>query len=335
MGFPFLSAKKMGISIEDEGIRYIEASKNKDGVRVHRAGMIPLDKGLIEGGKILNQEAVELQLALANKEHRIGGRKVSLAVPSSFVVIRKLQIPPLPDREVRGLIEVELESSIHLPFSRPYFDYHKLGTVETDPEEGPQDHYLVIAAPGDLIDQYVSLLKQIDLHTVAVDIEPLALYRVLAVGGTSLPQNFMLVQMGLHSINVGIFQQDIPEFMRNIPLDLGNYAAASDEKSLSTASLYRVLRERNAFVSFSDDLSRELERVINFYQFSLKNDGTRIETVYFTGDLPQMEEMLHVLRERLPQFHIHLLPLEHISRDPASQWELQAYTVALGLSLRG
>lgn len=335
MGLLFFSTRKIGISIDDEGIRYMETSRSKDGIRIHQAGMVKLDKGLIHGGKILDQDAAELQVALASKELPIRKRKVTFAVPSSYVVIRKLMLPPLPAREIRALIEVELESSVHLPFSRPYFDFHKLETDLTDPEAGPQDHYLVIAAPGDMIDQYVSLLRAMHLEPAAADIEPLALGRVLASGGMNLPQTYMLVQMGLHSINVGISQQEVPQFVRNIPLDLANYDIRPDEKALSSAQLYTYLQERNTLRAFSEDLSRELERVINFYQFSLKNDGSRIETIFITGDFPDLNEILRFLQERMPQIHVQLLPLAHIHHDPDLSAELHAYSVALGLSLRG
>lgn len=349
MGFhlPFLPAKKrIGLTIDDDGLRYIETSHTKGEIQIHQIGMIPLDRGIMAAGKVVDQEALELQLSLAKKDLRLSGKKVSLAVPSSVVVIRMLSLPPLPEREIRSLIEVELESSIHLPFSRPYFDYYKLpqgiqipavrqtSSVEEAPEE-LEDHYLVIAAPGDLIDQYVALLKLLNLDTVSVDIEPLALYRILALSGVSLSHDFLIVQLGLHSINVGIFQEDIPEFLRNIPLDLENYKIQADEKTLTSVELLQFLEQRNAFSSFAEDLARELERVINFYQFSLKNGVAKIERLYLTGDFPDIEKMVNYLRDRLPQLHIAQLPLEHIQHDPAHRPVLQAYSVALGLSLRG
>ncbi len=350
MGFylPFLSPKKrIGLTIDDDGLRYIETSHTKDEIKIHQIGMIPLDRGIIAGGKVIDQQALELQLTLAKKDLRLGGNKVSLAVPSSFVVIRMLSLPPLPEKEIRSLIEVELESSIHLPFSRPYFDYYKLppgsytpvrqglSSAEEKMSEEREDNYLVIAAPGDLIDQYVSMVKLLNLKTVSVDIEPLALYRILALSGVSLSQDFLIVQLGLHSINVGIFQADIPEFLRNIPLDLENYKIQADEKTLTSLELLQFLEQRNAFTSFAEDLARELERVINFYQFSLKNGAAKIDRLYLTGDFPDIEKMIKYLRERIPQLQVAQLPLEHVQHDLANQSVLQAYSVVLGLSLRG
>lgn len=346
MGLPFFpSKKKIGLTIEENGIRIVETSQSAGMIQIHRMGMIPLERGLIDGGKVIDQEALELQLSLRTKELALGRKKVALAVPSSFVVIRKIALPSLSAKEVRSYIEIELESSIHLPFSRPYFDYFKLpksgvpaiqpGSNPEESAEGFDDQYLVIAAPGDLIDQYVSVLKRLNLTVTSVDIEPLALYRILADSGRKLSKDLIIVQLGLHSINVGIFQGDIPEFLRNIPLDLENFKINEEENILTSSELLQFLEQRNAFTTFAEDLARELERVINFYQFSLKNGGARLDEMYLTGDFPDIDKMVGFLRERLPQLRIAPLPLEHIQYESANETELQAFTVALGLSLRG
>ncbi|MFD2369069.1 type IV pilus biogenesis protein PilM [Brevibacillus sp. GCM10020057] len=345
MGLPFLpSRKKVGVTIEEDRIRIVETSQNKGSIQIRRMSSIPLERGLIAGGKIMDEKALELQLSLAGQDLSLGRKKVSLAVPSSFVVIRKLSLPPLPPKEVRSLIEVELESSIHLPFSRPYFDYYKLPqSVASSPSdeneeaagEGAEDSYVVIAAPGDLIDQYVSLLKWLQLKTESVDIEPLALYRFLERSGVALSENLLIVQFGMHSINVGIFHGEIPEFLRNISLDLDNYRMDVPGRVLSSKELLAFLEQHNAFETFAEDFARELERVINFYQFSLKNGTVRLDTMYLTGDFPDIDRMVGFLRERLPQLQIAPLPVGHIQHATASEAELQAYSVALGLSLRG
>lgn len=341
MGLPFLpSKKKVGVTIEEDRIRIVETSRNKGSIQIRRMSCIPLERGLIAGGKVVDEKALELQLSLAGQDLSLDRKKVSLAVPSSFVVIRKLSLPPLPQKEIRSLIEVELESSIHLPFSRPYFDYYKLassppGPTEEEAEEGAEDQYVVIAAPGDLIDQYVSLLKWLHLKTEAVDIEPLALYRLLEHSGVAPSQDLLIVQLGLHSINVGIFHGEIPEFLRNIPLDLEHYQLDASGRILTSNELLAFLEQHNAFETFAEDFARELERVINFYQFSLKNGTARPDTMYLTGDFPDIDRMVGFLRERLPQLEIAPLPLGPIKHASASETELQAYSVALGLSLRG
>jgi len=335
----------IGVVIEDAGIRIAEAKKTSVGYTMQQAALIPVEHGDIVGGKILNGEAVELQLALAVKDFQVKKKKAVLAVPSSFVVIRKVNIPKVKPAEVRPLLEIELESTIHLPFSRPYFDFYKVENESPLPkkedraadDEGLQleeDTYLLVAAPGDCIDQYVSLMKTFDIEVIAVDIEPLALYRLLYAQEPDHKQNIMFVQLGIHSVNVSIFQRDMPEFLRNIPLALANYEVAATKQTYSASDLGYLVDNSNLY-SFVNDLVRELERVISFYQFSMKNDGTRVETIYITGNFPSLEHICHFLQQRMNSVEVTLFPIHQIAHafeEPAS---LHGFTVAVGLSLRG
>ncbi|MGC5326609.1 type IV pilus biogenesis protein PilM [Brevibacillus sp. SYSU BS000544] len=344
---PFSSKKThIGLAIDDQGIRYSELVLGTDGIRMEQMGIIQVDNGLIESGKIVKQEELELQLALAKKDLRMRKKKAVLAVPSSFVVIRKLTLPKLSPNEVRPILEIELETTVHLPFSRPYFDYIKLREILPnktnsqlaefgEAEAEPMDEYLIIAAPGDVIDQYVRMMKLVDVTVTAVEIEPLALYRLLEGSGSVIPTDFMFMQLGLHSVNVSIFQGEIPEFLRNIPIDITNYVVGVDTKEWRAEDFYHHLNASGMYDSFANDLLRELDRVINFYQFSMKNDGTRIKQIYITGEFPTMERFLPHINNRLSGIETLLFPTHHIACKDSQVDNLQAFTVAAGLSLRG
>lgn len=329
---------RIGIAIEEEGLRFVEAKCVDGGVEIRQAGLIRLEDGCMENGRIIDMERAKLQLALAKKELRLSKKKAILSIPTSTVVIRKTRQPRLSPEEIRSLLEIELGTTIHLPFSRPYFDFHKIGEVEPeqDPNERdgfglddalPEDEYLVIAAPGDVIDPYIELLKVLDLEVTAVDIEPLALYRLLLASGEGHPTDFMFLQLGPHAVNVSIFQSDIPEFLRSIPIQMAHYQPAGEPALQGESS--------GALDAFVQDLIREVDRVINFYQFSMKNDGTRIKTIYITGEVPNLEEMIAMLQPRMSSLQIHPLPTHHIRHQPTLQKSVQAITAAAGLTLRG
>ncbi|WP_139490268.1 type IV pilus biogenesis protein PilM [Brevibacillus dissolubilis] len=345
LSLPFMKKKhRLGATIEDTGIRLVEARKQGSRYVLEQTVFIPFPQGSVSGGKIINKEAVELAIALAKKDLNLKSRQVNLAVPSSFVVVRRHALPPLLAKDARALIEIELDTTIHLPFTRPYFDIHKLETgAAMTPAQAPttegeaeaaatsQDEYLIVAAPGDVIDQYVELLRLLDLKVVAADIEPLALYRLLDLTDKPMAQDIMFVQLEPGFANVSMFSRDTPEFLRNIPLDLNTYAPDIS----SSADLYEALDDEYVFQAFTADLVRELERVINFYQFTYKNDGTRIKAIYLTGDFPFLDNILQHLRERINNAELMLFPTQSLRHAYLESTDLQAYTVAAGLSLRG
>ncbi|WP_051330747.1 type IV pilus biogenesis protein PilM [Aneurinibacillus terranovensis] len=336
------SPGRVGMELEDEGLRYAEVRYSSGGLKIKQAGMIPLDSGLIENGKIIDEDQVLVQLALGLKEAKLKHKKAVISAPTSSVVMRKVSLPKLPPKEVRSFIEIELESTIHLPFSRPYFDFYKMGQDEntnkdTEASEAElQDQYLVIAAPGDLIDQYVRLFSELDIQLAAVDIEPLALYRLLDMLQLHTGEQYhMFIHLGMHTVDVSFFNREIPEFMRNIPLDLTNYKITMDERNLQSSDLLQFLEDRGMFDSFANDLVRELDRVINFYHFSMKNDGTRMQKIYVTGDFPDIDRMIPFLKERLSVQEIISLPVHSYVDGFSATANVQAYTVPFGLSLKG
>jgi Tfp pilus assembly PilM family ATPase len=333
--FPRKKSGYVGMILEDGGLRYAEVRHDAREVHIKKTGFIELDSGVIERGKIIDRVRIESEFGMRVREEQLRGKKAVLAVPSSSVFIRKVSLPPVPDKEVRMLLEVELESTIHVPFPRPYFDYHKLEQVVTDEQGEEQDQYLVVAAPGDVIDQYIELFDLLHIELMAVEIEPLALYRVLDKRQEMEEKDFMIVQLGLHGVNVFFFQGSVPEFVRNIPIDLTNYNITLDERGMQSYSLIQYMKDRGMFDGFARDLMRELERVLTFYEFNIKKDGTRVQKIYLTGDFPNIEKMISVLRKNIEHADVMRFPDDHIVHSFAEQDELQAYMVPIGLSMRG
>lgn len=326
---PRNKAGYVGMTMMDDGLRYAEVRATASRIQMRQAGFIELDEGIIRNGKLMDEGKAIEQLEAGIKNTKLKRKKIILSVPTSSVIIRKISLPKVPMKEIRPLLEVELESTVHLPFSRPYFDFYKMEEeVRVESPEGSEDEaewmdqYVVIAAPGDLIDEYIDLFSELKLNLEAIDIEPLALYRVLASYHFSEPEEcVMYMQVNKHTVNVSFFKEEIPEFVRNIPLDLTTYKQKTEEEGMTD--------------SFAGELFREVERVINFYQFTMKNDGTRVNKLYVTGEFPNQESLVSFIKERLTNVEVLPLPVEHVVHPFAAEEEVQAYTVPIGLSMKG
>ncbi|QYY42117.1 Tfp pilus assembly protein, ATPase PilM [Aneurinibacillus thermoaerophilus] len=324
----------IGMVLEDRGLRYAEVHHDAQTIHIKKAGFFELDSGLIERGKLIDCARIESELSTKVQEEGLKGKKAIISLPSSSVFIRKVLLPPVPEKEVRMLLEVELESTVHVPFQRPYFDYYKLEQAPNGEAEEEQEQYWVVAAPGDLVDQYIELFSVLRIELVAAEIEPLALYRVLAKYRAE-EEEFIIVQLGLHSVNVFFFKGDIPEFVRNIPIDLTNYNITLDERGMQSYSLIQYMEDRGMFDGFARDLIRELERVLTFYEFNMKKDGTRISKMYLTGDFPNIEKIISILQENIKHAEVTRFPAEHIFHPFTGQDEVQAYMAPIGLAMRG
>jgi Tfp pilus assembly PilM family ATPase len=146
--------------------------------------------------------------------------------------------------------------------------------------------------------------------------------------------HFMFVQLRIHDVNVSFFHGDIPEFVRNISIDLANYKITNDERSMDSHSVFRYMEERGMLGGFAGDLVRELERVLSFYEFNISKNGERVQKIYLTGDFPGIEEMVSILSGRIEHAEVVPFPIEHIEYELIVE-NVQAYTVPIGLSMRG
>ncbi|BAU26990.1 Tfp pilus assembly PilM family ATPase [Aneurinibacillus soli] len=321
----------VGMLLTDTGLRYAEVRTTGDRVQVKQAGLIELESGCVEGGRIVDMEKTIARLSAGLRHTRLKHKRVSVSVPTSMVIVRTVPLPKVPAREVRPLLEMELSSTVHLPFTNPYFDYYKLPDEvieERENEEGQTetirlDNYLIVAAPGGIIEEYTGLFDRLDLSLHAIDIEPLALHRLLMRAGVDNESCMMYMQFGTDVINVSFFQEGVPEFIRSIPLTLSNY------QSVAGAHIPEGLE------AFAIEATREVERVLNFYQFTIKNDGTRVRTIRITGTFAGAEKVIEVMRGVLSGIDISLFPADHIIHPFFEDRDIQDYTIPIGLSMKG
>ncbi|MGX1192723.1 type IV pilus biogenesis protein PilM [Metabacillus sp. SLBN-84] len=282
-GFRF-SKKTGNFTIKDDAIRYAEL-KQAEPLMMGTCEERLLPEGLIRGGVIQDFDTLSLILDECVNEWGIKGRKVRFTVPDSHVVIRKVSVPgDLIDDEIRGHLYVEIGSSIHLPFDEAVFDY--IVTGRTDKEL----QLLLFASGEELVRSYSDLFDSAGLKPDAADISPLCQYRFYLnqkpkVGHAS---SVMLIQYDLSGVNLSIFQQEQPVFMRNIEV----------EKNIRESEQISVSMSPEDFRLQANEIIKEIDHVLNFYRFSLNQGNDEVSSFILTGDHPLLHEAERLLAER-------------------------------------
>ncbi|MGP1909216.1 type IV pilus biogenesis protein PilM [Metabacillus sp. JX24] len=282
-GFRF-SKKTGNFTIKDDAIRYAEL-KQSEPLMMGMCEERLLPEGLIRGGVIQDFDTLSLILDECISEWGIKGRKVRFTVPDSHVVIRKVSVPgDLIDDEIRGHLYVEIGSSIHLPFDEAVFDY--IVTGRTDKEL----HLLLFASSEELVRSYSDLFDTVGLKPDAADISPLCQYRFYLNQKTKVDHasSVMLIQYDLSGVNLSIFQQEQPVFMRNIEVEK-NVRESDRMSGTLTAEEFRLQ---------ANEIMKEIDHVLNFYRFSLNQGNDEVSSFILTGDHPLLHEAERLLAER-------------------------------------
>ncbi|ANB59830.1 type IV pilus assembly [Anoxybacillus amylolyticus] len=297
--------KVANLVIKDHVIRYVEL-KPTDPFTIQKHGERDLPKGLIHDGKIMDRETVTMILEECVDEWKLKNRRVRFLVPDPVVVIRRLSLPAdLQEDEIRGYLFMELGTTIHLPFEHPVFDY---ALLEKTSEKLT---ILLFAAPEPIVRDYAELLEEVNVRPIVADVSPLCVYRLFhAADQVRRDDHLLIVQIDESSVNVSAFFNDAPIFMRQLLFEVPN----------------ETIRQDEWFRPF-EDVYKEIERVMNFYRFSLQQGNAQITKIFLTGDHPKLPHLHEAMQERFD------VPVERLTEPFASAIEPR-YHLAWGLGLK-
>ncbi|OAT84403.1 type IV pilus assembly protein PilM [[Bacillus] enclensis] len=312
LSFLSSSQKTANIVFTDHCIRYLEL-KQTSPLLVSSMAERRLPDGVIKGGRIVDEETLLFILEECIDEWKIKRKPVRYVVPDPFVILRKVSIPSdIREDEVEGYLFLEIGSSIHLPFEDPVFDYSLL---ESDHEK---QEVLLVASQEEIVDGYKRLLEEVKLKPVAADIAPLALYRaVLHEKEASPNEHTMLLHMDEQLLTISIFHKHEPIFTRPIPLE----GPEKDDEVVESLP-----------VDLLGDTLNEIEKVMNFYRYSLNKGEQSVSKTIVSGDHPRLIELRQQLQERI-SIPVELLSLRNVTTF--NDEKIQAgYAIAFGLALK-
>ncbi|MEK5257151.1 pilus assembly protein PilM [Paenibacillus sp. FSL F4-0125] len=328
-----LGPKVAGISIEATGIRYI-SFKNKQSWEVRKKRYLPLLPGMIIENQVADSEALYDRVRQWVKKEGLRGSKVSLSIPPSQIIIRKMSIPSTNDKQVEQLVKLEVETGLHLPFENPVYDYV---TLEVDEEHS---HLLVFAAPRKSIQDYVDILERAGLRISSVEISATALARSIATGHGESFAETMLINLEPSVMDIYMFRNGNPVFIRTINLlDLhkGRNVAATAMEFMADSEVLAetaVAVEEQLSPEQMVEITAEISRMLSFYQYSLHDGSTRIKNLVITGT-PSIRKQLDLeLQQSLAELDITPISLDQMGKNAVSDLELNDYRVAAGTALK-
>ena len=328
MAFSLFTPKNriINLVLNDHSIRLLEL-KQANPPSAQRWNERFLPPGIISDGKITDIDSLSNILEECIDEWKIQRRQIRFLVPDPLVIIRKVSIPSeIQDDEIQGYLYLELGSSIHLPFEEPVFDFYPL---END---GKTRDLLLFVAPEQQVMEYANLLSKLKLNPIAADISPLALYRLYhQLDNTSANEVIFSVQFDLTSVNLCIFEKNVPLVMRQFPLPF-NVDIWDVKKDLTGKLVFKYTGEAEELVIQFEDIFREISKLSDFYRYTLNNEKSDITKFLLNGDHPMLQAIYDEMIERLD------VPVDKISLESDSKGKKEnlppSQLLSLGLALK-
>lgn len=218
-----------------------------------------------------------LSAALSNLriQSGIGLRKVlaAVAMPSSAMATKVVNLPPLSNRERQAAFQLEMERFLNLDDRDVVGDYIPL--AEEDANSGNQESYLLMAIQQKWINLLRTVLKGAHVHPEAIEPEPVTLFRLLQLLSRSRTEGtHVLVDLGASGTRVVVARKGQLLLFRELAVG-GNHLTAALARALNMEwheaetlkrSRYQEAEEIPELSAEAEHLRKEIERSLRYVE---------------------------------------------------------------------
>ncbi len=340
----------LALDIGVHSIKLAQLRRKGSRVILTRFGQIETPKGVLEGGKVKDAEAVAQRVRLLMKRHRIREKKVLLSLSDQVVITRPVKMPKMTAKELKEAMRWEAEKYITLPIEDAVVDYVKLHDITG--QEKDEVEVLLVASPREVVNGYIEVMENINLYPVAIDIEAFSLLRVMRYlyGATMSADNegkiFLVLDLGADSTNLVVIEDGQFAFSRNIAIGGNSFTQAVMESENVDREEAESLKATTRFLSIMgiqalvDDLLREIRRSIDYYLLYRGNKSDKnINEFWATGGGIRQNGLLSFLGHDLKLEPRIINPFDKIELHKRYASEMSEFVpsmnVAIGMALRG
>ncbi|HEY3379402.1 MAG TPA: type IV pilus assembly protein PilM [Armatimonadota bacterium] len=363
------ASNTVGIDIGSHSIKVVQVVSTRNGYALMRAGSTLTPVEAVKQGVVEDRFAVAESVRRLLQDLGITSPMAIAALSGPSVVVRQVQLPAMPEHQLRKSIYWEARNYISFPVEDSLLEFQILNTHTQDGI--PQMDVMLVAAPRELVDSRVAALEQAGVEPIAVELEPFALIRAaidLPMGLAGPQESLALVDIGATYTNISIIANGIFGLTRSV-MTAGNSFTEAIAKVLgvemlqaerikeeetqvvvdeaSRAQLSPVGQEASrAIESTLEELVREIRRSFAFYDYQQNPAGggdqrtvAGISRVILSGGSAKLGGIAHYLQDQL-SIPVDLVDLfgHHLVHLPDGAEELQAQmpllATAFGLALR-
>lgn len=243
----------IGLDIGTSSVRAAQLSSAKGAVRLDALGQVALPDGAVRDGQVLDTTTVARAIKDLFKHSKLTGKKISLGVASSRVIVRQIDLPWLPGDELKKSLEFSVSDMLPVAVEEFYLDFCALEELVV--EGARMVRGLLVAAPRDLIMSNLEAVQQAGLKPVAVDLAPFAVLRTVGTGVAGPHGELLqsqtgveaLVEVGAGVTTVIVHEHGVPRFVRIVPMG---------GQSVTDAVAERLGIDRGSAESIKQELSQ-------------------------------------------------------------------------------
>ncbi|RPJ97349.1 pilus assembly protein PilM [Rummeliibacillus sp. TYF005] len=257
------------------------------------------------------------------KNWGIKGQNVSFYVPESTVMMKAIEHPQeLEDVvSIKQYVEMEIGRTIHLPFENPLIDIY-------DAKQG-DGKATIFATNAEEVQKVVGLLTDAGLTPVVADIKVISLIRLVNLLLPNLVNTTtLLANWSINELSLVIYSFGEVEFLRfqTIETERSKWQSRYTEDDFDYFYNDEISQYQNALF----EPLAEIERIINFYQYSLNKGEKGVDQIVVLGDSPELKYIAEMLESQVT-LPVHILTDQVMEEEFPNFKASQASLISLAL----
>ncbi len=208
------STTLVGLDIGSTSIRAVEATTTKDRPVISNFGQAFLPAGTVVGGVVKDERAVTGALRQLWVSSTFSSRNVVLGITHQQVIVREIDLPKLPPKDLRQALPFLVREVLPLPIDQALLDFFPLRANEQTRAGSDTMHGLLIAAPKDPVIDTVHAVEAAGLRVTHIDLSCFAALRAAAHLANDTEA---LLDLGANGTNVIVHTDGTPQVVRTLP----------------------------------------------------------------------------------------------------------------------
>lgn len=292
----------IGLDIGSGYLKLVQLKDTKGGYELEQFDMIPLPPELIVDGSIIDSLRLVDSLKELARKARIKAKDVTISIAGhASVIIKRVALPDMSEDELYESIKFEAEQYIPFDIDDVDLDFQILG-----PKEDPgQMDVILVAVKKDIINEYLSVVKEAGFNCQIVDVNAFALENIYEINYEIEPEkNVALVNIGASTINMNILKGGISVFTRDSAVGSNLHTEVLQREFNLTYEVAERLKRGEPVenVSPQDALSvMELasEEIISEVNRSLEYFHEDIHEIVLSGGCALIRDFPNLLAEKI------------------------------------
>ena len=321
MAFFRKASEIFGLDIGSSAVKVLQLRVAGSSYRLGALGIAPLPPDAIADGTIKDPPTVVEAIRTAVSKAGIRETDCAIAICGRELIIKKVQIPEVPAKEVHDVVQLEAEHHIPFAIDEVFLDYHTVG------QHDAQLDLILVAVKKSKVLEYAAVVEEAGLVPTIVDVDSFAL-------GNQFELNFpeeqgeavALIDIGASIMKTNVVRAGSTIFARDIPFGGNNYTQAIAQQlkipfeQAEAAKLGRDVGVRweavvPALEAVSRELSLEVQRTFDYFASTAESE--RIGKIVLAGGCAQLPGLNDYLSSNWGIPVELARPFERIEVDPA------------------